>query len=609
MNMVTETLAPWLRTGQIGALDLHFAELMCRLDSQGERELALAAALTCSRTAAGDVCFDLRQVIEAGEVAAALPESRVWEERLQALSVVGAPGEFCPLILDQMGRCYLYRYWHYEQTLADALQERANEAVKLRDKDAITSGLEKYFQNNKVADIDWQKVACATAVMKRLCVISGGPGTGKTTTVVKILALLIEQADGGKPPVIALAAPTGKAAARLQESVQSALSRLPIPAAVATDIPREATTLHRLLGYRPDSTIFRHTRDNPLPVDVLVLDEASMVDLALMSKAIQALPRHARLILLGDKDQLASVEAGAVLGDICGDMPGFSPEFAQILSEITGESTAMLSGDESRKNAKDTGLSDALVALRHSYRFGSEGGIGRLATAVNTGGVEQSSSLLQTDESGELRLIPNRSSLIAQAVAGYRGYLELMDEEIDPEAVLATFECFRVLCALRTGPFGVGHLNQEIALALEHEGLIERIGEWYAGRPIMITRNDYGLRLYNGDIGIVLPDTAGELKVCFRAAEQIRWIAPSRLQHYEEAYCLTVHKSQGSEFDEVCLVLPDQDTPLLSRELLYTAITRARSQFNLLAQEQVLVNMIRRRVDRKSGLRDQLWGT
>ncbi|MCG8428124.1 MAG: exodeoxyribonuclease V subunit alpha [Chromatiales bacterium] len=588
----------------IGDLDRHFAKLLCRLDGGGSSALATIAALTSRAATGGDVCLDLASVVLPG--IEGLPASGQWAAELRQSKVVGRPGEFKPLILDAQGRCYLYRYWDYEQRLARALLQRASADLTAIDESLLCQGLERYFPVSEADSsfVDWQKVAAVTALLQRLCVISGGPGTGKTTTVVKILALLLEQYPEGQQPVIALAAPTGKAAARLQESIRGAVQRLQLPEAIQAALPMEAKTLHRMLGTLPNASRFRHDRDNRLPVDMLILDEASMVDLALMVKTVEALPDQARLILLGDRDQLASVEAGAVLGDICGDIPGFSQCFARKVAGLSDIRPETLQG-ESREE-----LANCLVALRHSYRFERDGGIARLARAVNSGEVAESLVLLQQGSAeGELGWIAAREELIDTLVEGYSGYLTCLRAGGSPEEVLSAFERFKVLCALRVGPHGAVRLNQEIEQVLVVAGVLQTDGQaWYAGRPLMITRNDYNLHLYNGDIGIMMPDAQGDLKACFISSDgRLRWIPPMRLPAHESAYCMTVHKSQGSEFDKVLLVLPELDAAVLTRELLYTAITRAKQRFDLYGPERVLTETVSRRMRRLSGLPDLLW--
>ena len=601
MSRPLEILKQLQQLEMISDLDRHFAALMCRLEDAGGSELlAVVAALTCNRTAAGDVCLDINAVNLPD--LAGVPARKQWPQRLRGSSVIGTPGEFKPLVLDRQGRCYLYRYWDYEQRLGNWLLRQSEKSVVKVDEECLTNGIKSYFSNSTDKLPDWQKVASATALMRSMCVISGGPGTGKTTTVVKILALLVEQAAGGRVPTIVLAAPTGKAAARLQESIGTIKQKLDLTDEVRDLIPEEAQTLHRLLGYIPGSTRFRYNREKRLPVDVLILDEASMVDMALMVKTVEALPDCARLILLGDKDQLASVESGAVLGDICGAIPGFTANFARDVAQITGELVEDLQG----VGVGSSSLGDSLVELQFSYRFGSEGGIGRLADAVNRGDSQQSLHILRHDPSGELYRINDRVKLIVRAVEGYGDYLKRLDGGAEPEEVIGAFERFQVLCAMRVGPAGVMTLNREIEKALTAAGLIVETGEaWYPGRPVLITRNDHGLRLYNGDIGILMPDDNGELKVAFSKTDgRIRWLAPSRIPEHESAYCLTVHKSQGSEFDQVLLMMPDLDSPVLSRQLLYTAITRSRERFEIFVTDKIIEKTVAREINRMSGLKN-----
>jgi exodeoxyribonuclease V alpha subunit len=462
--------------------------------------------------------------------------------------------------------------------------------------------------------VDWQRLAAAVAALKRFAVISGGPGTGKTTTVVRILALLLEQAPA--PLRIALAAPTGKAAARMQEAIRASREALPVDARIRDAIPVEATTIHRLLGFRPGSVAFRHDRDNPLPVDVLVVDEASMVDVALMTKLARAVPRPSRLILLGDKDQLASVEAGAVLGDICGDSPGFSPGFRRRLIEVTGQNPADPGSAASREgSAAEAGppIRDAIVQLNRSYRFGQDSGIGRLAQFVNRGDGQSALDLLTRGECEDIVWRPLESPRdLAPRLAEIAGKLGAYLAAETPEAVLTALDGFRVLCAHRTGPYGVETLNTLITNCLESRRAIRPRAPWYHGRPVLVTANDYNLRLFNGDLGITLADASASdrLRVFFRTADgSVRRLSPARLPEHETAFAATVHKSQGSEAGEILLILPDELTPVMTRELVYTGLTRARRRVEVWGSAAVLAAAISRRLSRSSGLRDALWGT
>lgn len=586
---------------QLGELDLQFARFLLSKAGQPSELLALASALVCRATTEGHVCLDLKSVdyqplLQPGMELADLPQ---WRAALLASGVVGQPGDYQPLILDAQDRLYLQRYWDYEQRLAAGLLRRAYEQVAGVDRQQLAADLALLFPPQEQAAVDWQQIAAATAVLRPLSVISGGPGTGKTTTVTKILALLRRQ-PGGNELRIALAAPTGKAAARMQGAIRKAKSA----AGIAVDsIPEQASTLHRLLGVRQGDSGFRHHRDNPLPVDVLILDEASMIDVALMTKLLEALPAASRLILLGDKDQLASVEAGAVLGDICNPCQGPGPVFAAELTELTGAASEELAGVTGPR------FCDSIVVLRHSYRFAADSPIGRLATAVNRGDGKAACGLLEQDVNRTIQWI-GTADIAEQAAEKYLELFRQVHAGAAVELLFHTLDRFRLLCALRQGPAGTEALNQAITLRLQHAG-VPTTDEWYAGRPVMVTRNDHQLKLYNGDVGITLPDPArqGTLGVVFLGDDQaLRWLAPARLPPHESVFAMTVHKSQGSEFDEVLLLLPDQDSPVLSRELLYTAITRARGRFTLAAAGTVFQAAVHRRLLRQSGLADLLSG-
>ncbi len=605
-----------VEAGTLRPLDLHFALCLAQLVGEEAPGLILGAALVSQRSGEGDVCVALSDYAgkplfadrSAGFDGVQAPVSGDWIAALERSGAVAGPEGFAPLILDRAGRLYLGRFWWFERDLAADLLRRAAPVLRPPPPGAVRAVLDRLFPGPADAKSpDWQKIAAAVAAFRRLTVVSGGPGTGKTRTVAAILALVIELARPARPR-IALAAPTGKAAARLGESIEAALARLDCPTEVREAVPRDVSTLHRLLGAVPGGVGYRQGPDNPLHVDLVVVDEASMVDLPLMSRLLRALPPDAGLLLLGDKDQLASVEAGYVLGDLCGApwLPAFSPAFVRLLREATGEA---ISGDGD-SGGDPSPLGDSVVLLRRSFRFSAEGGVGALAAAVNAGEAERVLALLadpalrevarEEPSAGDLpRLIRNR---VAPA---YR----VLFETRDPVEGLRALGRLRVLCALREGPFGVARLNALIETVLREQGLIRHRGPWYPGRPVMVTRNDYGLGLFNGDLGIAMPDSDGRLRVWLPGpGGSIRALAPGRLGPHETVFAMTVHKSQGSELDEVILVLPDLDNPLIGRELLYTAITRARARFTVWSQARCLREAVLRRGVRLSALRERLWG-
>lgn len=597
-------------------LDRQFARLLERLGGALNSNLALAAALASWNQRQGNVCLDLAAVANqcfpwsdpAGDPGSfPMPPLGTWLSVLRESSVVGQPGEFKPLILDARNRLYFHRSWRYESDLTRSIQQRAVASVDVNTArlDAI---LDLYFPAECEEATDWQKVAAWTAVRKQLCVISGGPGTGKTRTVTVLLAILLELAGEG-PLRMALAAPTGKAAARLQEAIKNVRAALPCREAIRARLPEEAFTLHRLLGWIPDSPRFKHDADSPLPFDVIVVDEASMVDLALMAKLFDALPRHARVILLGDKDQLASVEAGAVLGDLCHGAAPASAESRRSRPAGPDTTETTTPGETSAQR-----LRECIVHLQKNYRFDSHSGILALSRAVNDGDSERTLLLLreQTDAGKGVGSIPLpaparlKDELRGPVLAGFREGLEAPD----PRTALERLGRFRILCAVRHGPFGVENVNRIVEQILAEADLIPQNARWYAGRPVLVLKNDYNLRLFNGDVGIVLPDTeSGQPRVFFLdAAGGLRRLAPARLPQHETVFAMTVHKSQGSEFEKVLLLLPDRESPVLTRELIYTGVTRAARQVDVWFAEPTLRAALSRRVDRASGLRDALWG-
>jgi exodeoxyribonuclease V alpha subunit len=713
----------WAAHGWIRQLDAVFARFLWDEVPDAPPLLIFGALLASHQLGHGHACLDLGAALEDPEMTLALPPEGAdplaleapartpaallahvslprWLSALDVPALVGHGAGGTPLVLVEH-RLYLRRCWQYEQDVNAGIMARLARNAALQaalPADRLRGMLDVLFPADaapgRIApDTDWQKIACAAAARSAFTLITGGPGTGKTTTVVKVLAVLQALAleGGGAPHAAAdalaagasdggiigtaarsagaapgarralrikLAAPTGKAAARLSEAIAGAVSRLPfgqLPAGeeIRQAIPTGVSTLHRLLGSRPGSRKFRHDAEHPLALDVLVVDEASMIDLETMAALLQALPPKGRLILLGDKDQLASVEAGAVLADLCRDARAgrYTSATRDWLARVAGERIADDLVDEA-----GTDLDQAIVMLRHSHRFAADSGIGRLATAVNAGdrtavarfwrqphaGVTrlaghdcdrdlaalvlngQAQTELELAMAGQESLDQPAASTLNRGPHGYAHYLRVLrarmpepgahQDNLDEWAslVLRAHGAFQLLTTLRHGRWGVEGLNRRVAALLREHRLIDSADGWYAGRPVLVTRNDYALGLMNGDIGITLAlphacDQAPALRVAFPMTDgsgRIKWVLPSRLQAVETVFALTVHKSQGSEFEHAAVVLPERISPILTRELLYTGITRARAFLTLLSPggDAVLEQGIARQVRRASGL-------
>ena len=610
------------RNDYFSSIDRHLARFITGLSRQTDPVIGLSAALLSRNNREGDVCIDLglfAGLTLASEVEAeqslTCPRLSKWREHLEKSDIVGKPGEYYPLIWDDADRLYFYRYWEYEKNLIDLIITKTRNDVGEVDLGKLKQHLDTFFPETKNSGIDWQKLAAAVAVLKRFCVISGGPGTGKTYAIARILATLIEQHDPDGLRIY-LAAPTGKAAARLAESLREAKKALTCKPKTLEAIPDISSTIHRMLKSQKDSPYFFYNRENPLPADVVVVDEASMVDLPLMSKLIQALPKDSKLILIGDRHQLASVQAGSVLGDICGDKidNGFSKVFARTLSPVVNCEQGQLK----RPCHEKTGIQDSMVYFTRSYRFKKKSGISVLSQAVNQGAVDDVLNILRQGRYPELNWHPfsshaSHQNLLSKNIHEHYNGLCHID---DPREALEELNRFRILCAVNQGDLGVETINAkaEAILAAKAKNQIpgELQSEWYHGRPILITSNEHNLGLFNGDVGIAMVSETPNDKVCHvyfqgGSAGTLQRFSPYRLPGYQDVYAMTIHKSQGSEFDEVLLVLPEKDTPLITRELLYTGITRAKRNLSILASESVIRNAVSRRIKRASGLRDALW--
>jgi exodeoxyribonuclease V alpha subunit len=592
-------------------LDKRFARFIAELNGTDNPSLFLASALVSYAASEGHICLDLSlwasKEVQLDDKTLKCPELATWIKDLNNASVIGAPGEFKPLILDQR-RLYLHRFWQNEHSLLENIRTRVNGFNKAIEAKALEEGLERLFPSDvDASDVNWQKVSAYVALHKSFSVISGGPGTGKTTTVVKILVLRIEQAARLNQKIrIALAAPTGKAAARLQESIRQSKTQLQSDETVKQSIPDNVSTLHRLLGANLERSTYRYHADNPLPFDMVVVDEASMVDLLLMARLFTACLPTTQIVLLGDRDQLSSVEAGAALGDICdGELNAFSADMLAQLKTVTPEKALPQRGDSHE-------IGDCIVQLKKNYRFGQTSGIYKLSLAVKNGDPDKALAILEQKSHADVcrRARPSfdalQQTLNDSVVNGFKDYLQADN----PKDALALFDRFRILCAIRKGPYGVERLNLTVEHILKNHNLIDPSKQWYQGRPVMIVRNDYHLNLFNGDIGVALPDNEGDhdLRVFFFAQDGgVKKLLPRMLPAHETVYAMTVHKSQGSEFQNVLLILPESYTEILTRELIYTGLTRAKETAEIWADETIFRQAVGAKTMRTSGLRQALW--
>jgi len=565
----------------------YFADFMVSLpgsiDEKDNAHIWLASALVSYFVNKGHICINLQDMAgrelyldeDNEDLSILCPPLEQWIECLKRCHLVGDPYENKPLILTEDFRLYLNRYWQYERIFIDNITKKINFQSDSCHESLTDEILERLFPPISEKEEDMQRKAAQASLSKNFLVISGGPGTGKTYTIVKIIALLMEMK---KIESIALVAPTGKAAARLKSVIRDLKDQIDCPDKIKTEIPDEALTVHRLLGASTRTKSFKFHENNPLPHDAVIVDEASMIDLPLMAKFLSAIPQKTKLILVGDKDQLSSVEPGAVFGDICKAVEG---------------------------------IPDSIVILKKNYRFHKDSGIGLLSEKVKQGNGEEAIKLIKDGVYKDIvwRDLPSPDNLYPfvekNIVEKYYPYIK----STEIEEAFEYFDSFHVICALRKGPYGVIAINGLIEKSLKEKGLIKIFGKWYRCKPIMITANDYNLKLFNGDTGIVFQDkeNRGLLRIFFRSEDDgIRKIAPPRIADYETAYAITVHKSQGSEFKDIVIILSDRQTEILTRELIYTAITRAKRHVEIWGREDVFVEAVKKRIKRQSGIKEAL---
>ena len=600
------------------ALDMQLAELMQELNSSKDKNSDLQ---TAQNKVIKHCTLEISKHTREGQIA--IPVSEEHQAVLLQTNVGGEAGDYKPLIIDQ-GYLYLRRYWQYQNQLAKQIRagmtvDQEVDNTEQEPDSWIQKRLDELFPEVNNNETNWQRRAVELALKHQFLIVSGGPGTGKTTTITRLLALLIEQhlksaqKVGGDLPddkassqksaykwggdisnnfKVLLAAPTGKAAIRMLDSIRDAQTGLGLAEDALALMPSEASTIHKLLGYQHGSVNFKHNRNNPLNADVVLVDEASMIDIALMSKLVEAVPAHAKLILIGDKDQLSSVETGSVFADMC-------------------------SGLENDK-------SEHLVILKKNWRFAEDSDIGQSAIAANQGDSAKLLSLLKDTQSDGCKLISPDTLRDAELIKPWQTYIDVINnegvingKESGMDKIFQAFNQYRVLCALRRGLNGSVNMSSRIETALAKQNLIHfrrkftsNNQSWYHGRPIMITQNSYGKGLFNGDTGITLIRD-GEVKVYFPStgssgSNKYKSFSPVRLPAHETTWAMTIHKSQGSEFNQVVLILPHEEMPLLTRQLIYTGITRAKEQVSIVASEAVLVTGVKAEVVKATRIEQSL---
>ena len=559
-------LRPFGDAGVFEAADVHVAQRLTELAGEPDERVALALALVVRALRGGSVCVDLRAApAQVGVADLPWPDAEAWMTAVRASPLLGSP----PVLRLLGDLLYLDRYWlEEEQVCVDLLALSVSAAI------GDTPAFERLFPPG----YDEQRAAAEIALSQAVTVLTGGPGTGKTTTVARLLALLAGQAEraGAARPRIALAAPTGKAAARLAEAVAAEVQQLePVDRARLAGL--QATTLHRLLGSRPDTSVrFKHNRGNRLPHDVIVVDETSMVSLTMMARLLEAVRPGTRLILVGDPDQLASVEAGAVLADL-------------------------VEGLRARRDVR-------VAVLRTKHRFGES--IGALAEAIRTGDADRAVELLRAGGQHIEWIEPGGSADRLRAVLVSHA-LRMREAAVlgAAEVALRTLDEHRLLCAHREGPYGASHWNRQVQRWLAEETGQPMSLEWYAGRPLLVTANDYGLKVFNGDTGVVVAGQDGSrdgLRAVIAGATGPLFFATGRLADVETMHAMTIHKSQGSQAEEITVLMPPEDSRLLTRELFYTAVTRAKVKVRVVGSEAEVRAALGRRAVRASGLRLRL---
>jgi exodeoxyribonuclease V alpha subunit len=565
-----------LRNAGFSELACQFAAYIARLDKTENPIVSLSAALVSEAVSEGHVCLNIDTDVVPEVLVDLVNDGNEWKQRLLESNVVEQAGGYAPLVLDEAGQLYLYRYWQNEVDVAKQIKLRSQVRVEVDDV-KLKADFEQW--HSSVIGTDWQKVAVLIGLTQGLAVISGGPGTGKTTIVKTLLQFLHHQQPGCR---VALVAPTGKAAARLQQATQDSPFKL------------DVKTIHRLLGITANNEQGRFSSDRPLPVDVLIVDEASMIDISLMATLLASLTSHTRLILLGDSQQLASVESGAVFANLCQQQLDYDAECIELALQCGIHDLA-----ESHKSSL---LRNQFVQLQHSYRFSKDSLIWLLANRINVGDYNSVTLALRNANAWQTA---DDKAILHSLVTGYANFIDAVETHKTAKRILFAFEQFRLLAALKQGPQSVESVHRLMQRHLAQRGWRTQ-HDFYHGRPIMISQNDYRQQLFNGDVGVILQDETGQLQACFCFDDKMHWVPLNRLPAHDTAFAMTVHKSQGSEFDDVALLLPNEISPVLNKELLYTVITRAKKNLQIHSDERVLIHTISIQHQRESGLNAKL---
>lgn len=557
------------------------------------------------RMSEGHICLDLNlSSIDLKELKDEASESLVTIDKLKNDSLVSDGSAYTPFVIwnDQL---YLQRFFQYESQILNKIRtliEFENTIQSNLSQQLITHKklIQTLFPYRDSSLVDWQMIASISAILNQFTIITGGPGTGKTTTVARILSLLYAL----QPDIrIALAAPTGKAATRMADSLKSA--NYPDETTKEKVEILEPSTIHRLLGARKGSIYFKHNTQNPIAYDLVIIDESSMIDIALFAKLLDAIHPNTKIIMLGDKNQLASVEAGSIFGDLCmaqKQLNGFSPKRIALFKEILSDREILI--PYGNQTVSDHLLFEHVIELQHSHRFSADDGIGKFSKAVIQ---NQTDIIKEFFESKDEKVTIDDTyseAIFRDFINGFSHYIK----EPDTKKAFQKLNQLRILCGIREGEEGVFRINEKIEEFLQHSHLIHKNTEFYEHRPIIITKNNYELKLFNGDIGIVRKDASGILKVWFEDNEgRLKAILPASIDYAETVYAMTIHKSQGSEFNKVMVILPkNAELTLLTRELLYTAITRARDQVIMQGSKEVILESTNRSVRRGSGIADRI---